>query len=155
MQMNDEVSLWTQDELAQAFALLMPASEARAMAARWWAIFADKVDEAGRYLHDGPWNEPQPSEAGDEFGGALEWQTVEQVEADGALFTGLTDASLEHLLLRLGDLHFALVALVSPELFVRMRAVREISLAGAQRSRSQLTAAVRTYRRLRGLPPPI
>jgi hypothetical protein len=77
------------------------------------------------------------------------------VAADEALFRNWNDEEAEGWLLRLGDIHLSLVALVNEDLCERMRRVRYMSRIGAKRDRLQLRRAVRAYRRTRGWPPAV
>ena len=151
--------LWTAAELGAAFALLLPETEARALAAEWFADFAGEpgdVDADGRYVHPGPWGGPRSPAPGDDEEDDPEWHAPEQVRQDEALFARWSDAeTVEWLGPRLGDIHLALAALVSDELYERMRAARFMSRRGAARNRLQLTRAVRAYRGARDWPPAV
>lgn len=151
--------LWTAAELGAAFALLLPEAEARALAAEWFADFAREhgaVDTDGRYVYSGSWGSPRPPVPGDDEEDAPEWHAPEQMRRDEALFAGWSDAdAIAWLGPRLGDIHLALSALVSRELYERMRAARFMSRRSAARNRLQLTRAVRSYRKARGWPPAI
>ena|SRR6185437_6148839 len=151
--------LWTAAELAAAFALLLPEAEAAALAKEWFASFAsepDDVDAGGRYVHRRAWGGPHPATPEDDEEDAPEWHAPEQVRRDEGLFSGWSHAeAVDWLGPRLGDIHLALAALVSDELYERMRVARFMSRRGAARNRLQLTRAVRAYRRARGWPPAV
>jgi hypothetical protein len=151
--------LWTAAELGTAFALLLPEAEARALAAEWFADFAgeaDRIDVEGRYLYPGSWGGPHPPTPGDDEEDAPEWHTSEQVRKDQTLFAGWSDAeTVTWLGPRLADIHLSLAALVSDELYERMRIVRFMSRRQAARNRLQLTRAVRAHREARGWPPAV
>jgi hypothetical protein len=151
--------LWTAAELGLAFALLLPEAEARALAAEWFADFAGKpgdIDADGRYVYPRPWGGPRSPAPGDDEEDAPEWHAPEQVRQDEALFAGWSDAeAVEWLGPRLADIHLALAALISDELYERMRAARFMSRRSAARNRLQLTRAVRAYRAAREWPPAV
>ena len=148
--------LFTRDELAAAFAFLLPTAKADELATRWWDEFADAVDATGCFVHHDTWGIPRPV---DEHEAAPqnkpEWHLPEIIATDEALFRNWSDEEAERWLLRLGDLHLALVALVNDDLFERMRRVRYLSRAAAERNRLQLTRAVRAYRSARKWPPAV
>jgi hypothetical protein len=155
MTQAEKTPLFTHEELVAAFTLLLPEQDARSMAARWWEMFADEVDASGRYVYFQRWGEPRPPEAGDELEDAPEWHTPERIRDDEALLSGWGERDAEGWLLGLRDLHLALLAILSDELYRRMRAARQISPRGAARSRLQLTRAVRAYREARNWPPAV
>lgn len=146
--------LFTRDELSDGFALLVSPARADELATRWFELFADEVDERGRFVYGEAWGSPQPrslSVARD----PEEQSSAESIERDEALFRHFDDAVAEDWLMRLGDLHLALVALVNDDLFERMSRARDMSEAAAARNRLQLQRAVRAYRRSRGWPPAV
>jgi hypothetical protein len=151
--------LWTAAELEAAFALLLPEAEARVLAAEWFASFAGEpgdVDADGRYVYPRPWGHVRPPAPGDDDEDAPEWHTPEQVRRDEALFASWSDAeTVSWLGPRLDDTHLSLAALISDELYERMRAARFMSRRSAARNRLQLTRAVRAYRNAREWPPAV
>jgi hypothetical protein len=66
--------LFTRDELAAAFELLLPAEKADTLATRWWEEFAYAVDADGRFLYPGTWGTPRPI---DEHEGTLNFPPVD------------------------------------------------------------------------------
>jgi hypothetical protein len=144
--------LFTQDELRRAFTLLLPPEHAAALAARWFAEFASSGELVdGMFVYPCAWAEPTdvPVQAVRDEDRA-EWDTPEIVAADERTFRTFTEADAEAWFLRLGDLHLALVALVSPDADARLQQVRRLSPRAAARSRLQIERAVRAYRAARG-----
>ena len=144
---------FTRDELAASFALLMPQDIAYQLAAEWWELFSEPGST--EYSHVTTWGPVKPVEPQGHVELAEEWNTPDMVLRDESLFLHYTDDDLRGLLLRLGDTHLALLALVNEDLFERMRQVRYMTNRGAARNRLQLTRAVRAFRRARGMPPTV
>jgi hypothetical protein len=138
--------LFSRSELAAAFALLMPSGPAEQLAERWFTEFAgDRTEESGWYLHPHSWNEH--AEQAPHRSSRPNRDESETKSQDEALFAPFTPADVEGLLFRLGDTHLALVALLNDETFERMRNVRGMTAAGAERNRKQLKRAVAAWRR--------
>jgi len=138
--------LFSHSELAAAFALLMPSGPAEQLADRWFTEFAsDRTDHNGWYLHPHSWN--QHSQQATRPTSRPNREESETESQDDLLFAPFTPADVEGLLFRLGDTHLALVALISDETFERMRQVRGMTAAGADRNRQQLQRAVAAWRR--------
>lgn len=152
---------FTVAELTAAFALLLPQPIAEALAKRWFETFADSVDSRGYYV-DLPWD----IRYDDDWAAALrdctiidtvieeepiadtpDWNVPAQVASDETLFDGFSEDSAEAHLLRFGELHLALVALVNDDLYERMRLVRGMTERGAERNRQQLRRGVDAYQR--------
>ena len=144
--------LFTQSELQRAFAFLLPPAHASTLAARWFADFAspDEVVD-GWYVYPTAWAEQTPDASADvRAEDRAAWDATEVRAADERTFASFTEANIEDWLMRLRDLHLALVALVSPDAYERMRQVRGMSPREAARNRLQLERAVRAYRAARG-----
>ena len=145
------VSLFSRAELAAAFGLLAPPDRATELATRWFDQFGGELDGEGRYVHASGWRRANGSPP---TGSTLDWDSPEGVVRDEALLSTVDPSDIDDLLLRLGDLHLALVALTSEAAFERMRAARGMSAEQSARNRQQLTrGAVRAYRKRVGLPP--
>ena len=143
------VPLFSRTELTAAFALLAPPEEAGRLAARWFAEFADATDEFDRYVLAGGWGDEAPLAPGEDPTDQCppELQGEADRRAAGAvLFRNMGPADLESILLGLGDLHLALLAVVSEENFERMRLVRRMSRRGAERNRLQIRRTVEEWR---------
>jgi hypothetical protein len=144
------IPLFTRDELSAAFALVFTDRRvAERLAARWFVeIAADDVDANGYFSHPDWTDEPPPGRA------AADGLVIAGPgEADESLaaahqryWGGWSNERKAEFLLRLSEFHLALVALVSPQLFERMRLARHMSPGAAARSRGHLTAVVRTLR---------
>ena len=147
--------LFTRDELAAAFMLLMPAAEAAKLATEWFGQFADEIDEQGRFVYPDTWGDPKPIEPRASVEPPAEWDLPEAVVADERTFQGWTDGDARAWFMRLGDLHLALVATVNEDLYERMRRARYMSNKVAARNRQQIVRAVRAYRIARGWPPAV
>jgi hypothetical protein len=145
--------LFTREELAAAFALLMPPGEADTLSRKWFDEFAEATDNTGRYVYPSAWGERKPIEPRARVAHLPEWDTAKTIARHEALFAQREPDELEQMFMRLSDLHLALVALVSDELFERMRQVRFLTNVSVARNRLQLLRAVRAYRRRVGLPP--
>lgn len=153
----ERTTLFSRDELAAAFALLLPRPRAEALATRWFEHSADEIDQHGRYLYPGPWNRPGgssiPAPAGTPSG--TDWDSPAWVAFDERTFAYMDEDDAEECFMALSDLHLALVALVSEELYQRMRIARGATEAQAARRRLQMIRAVRAYRRRMGWPPAV
>jgi len=153
---------FTVAELAAAFALLLPQPEAEALAKRWFETFADSVDPQGYYIDlpwdirfDDDWAEALRGgmiidtviEEGESIEDTPVWDAPAQVASDETLFNAFSEDSAEDYLMRFGDLHLALVALVNDDLYERMRLVRGMTESGAQRNRQQVRRGIDAYQR--------
>ena len=137
--------LFTRDELATAFALVFPApAVAERVAGQWFEQFTDDVDHEGRFVyHD--WHE-ETGEPDVVATGPAWTDTSKEHEAEAAWYRGWSDEQKAEFLLRFSDFHLALAALVSPQLFERMRAARGMTRAQAERSGAQMTRIARALR---------
>lgn len=144
------VPLFTRDELSAAFALLFTDQDvAGRIATQWWVeIATDDVDANGYFFHRDWTDAPPPAPTlADGLVLAQRSERTESVEAARQRFWGgWTDERKAEYLLRLSDFHLALVALVSPELFERMRLARHMTPDAAARSRDHLSSIVKTLR---------
>jgi hypothetical protein len=143
-----QTALFTQDELEDAFALIFAErGTAKRVAATWFERFADEVDAEGRFLYEDWREDTQGADATPEVvaaGPGLD--TAEAREHEAAYFRGWSDDEKAELLLSFSDFHFALVGLVSPELFERMRRARGRTVAQAERGRTQMARIVTALR---------
>jgi hypothetical protein len=147
--------LFSRDELGAAFALLLPGAHANELATRWFEQFAEEVDEHGRYVHPEPWASPDDAPPPPAAAERPDWSSAEWIERDEAFFQHFDEAAADDWLMRMGDLHLSLVALVNDDLFARMMRVRGMTESMAARNRLQMQRAVRAYRRSRGWPPAV
>ena len=135
--------LFTLEELTRAFELVFqdPATAA-GLAREWFPRFADETDGEGRLLH--PDYDGVPISTLVIRKGNLSPAELEAHER--RYFSGWSDERKREFLMGFSDLHVALVALVSPAAFERLRVARGISMEAAERSRQQMlrwTAALR------------
>lgn len=156
------VRYFTVAELAAAFALLLPQAKAEALAKKWFEMFAHSVDAQGYYV-DLPWDIRDDDRFGSLRGTIItdtvieeevsaadtppDWNAPAEIARDETLFDKFSEDSAEAHLLKFGDLHLALVALVNAELYERMRQVRGMTEGVAQRNRQQLRRGVDAYQR--------
>ena len=145
---------FSRDELAAAFALLLPAKKAELLADEWFETIAGS-DADGLYVHPSTWGSPREVEPQASVDVPPEWSAPDVIRRDESLFLTRSEEEVRDLLLRLGDTHLALLAVVSEDLYERMRQARFMTNEGAARNRLQAIRAVRAYRRARGLPPAV
>lgn len=144
------IPLFNRDELTAAFALIFrDPAVAHQVAGRWFEEMAgDDVDAEGRFLYR-DWHEEAGMPLGepDAFGaGSHPYDTPEAHEAEAASFRGWSDERKSELVLSFSSFHFDLVALVSPELFERMRAASGMTAEQAEVSRAQMERIARALR---------
>ena len=142
------------DELTAAFALLLPAKTAELLADEWFETIAGSAAD-GRYVHPSTWGSPREVEPQARVNVPPEWNAPDVITRDESLFLTRSEEDVRDLLLRLGDTHLALLAVVNEDLYERMRQARFMTNEGAARNRLQVIRAVRAYRRARGLPPTV
>ena len=131
-----------------AFALIFAErSTAKRVAATWFERFADDVDAEGRFLcEDWRMGRRVPDATPDLVAAGPALDTAEARAHEAAYFTGWSDEEKEEFLLSFSDFHFALVGLVSPELFERVRRARGRTIAQAERGRAQMARIVTALR---------
>jgi len=143
-----QTALFTRGELEAAFALIFTERETAAqVAATWFERFADEVDADGRFLYEDWHEETQVANTTPDVvaaGPALD--TAEARAHEAAYFSGWSDEEKAEFVLSFSDFHFALVGLVSPELFERMRRARGRTVAQAERGRTQMARIVTALR---------
>jgi hypothetical protein len=146
---------FSRDELTAAFALLLPPKDAELLANEWFETIGAGSDADGRYVHSSTWGPPREVEAQSRVDVPAEWNAPDVVARDENLFLSWSYQDVRDWLLRLGETHLALLALVNDDLYERMRQVRFMTNKGAARNRLQVLRAVRAYRRAHGLPPAV
>ena len=146
---------FSRDELTAAFALLLPATQAELLAKEWFETIGGDSGTDGRYVHRSTWGPPREIEPHAPVDVPAQWNAPDVIARDESLFLNRSYEDVRDLLLRLGDTHLALLALVNDDLYERMRQVRFMTNEGAARNRLQVLRAVRAYRRARGLPPAV
>lgn len=139
------VSLFTRDELATAFRLLMSPEAADRWATEWFNRFADEtdVDEHGRYLYR-DWDDESPSDdailSRSQHADPLPGRTgYERFAEEG-------DDDVGEYLMSFSDFHLNLVALSSSTLNERVRVLRGDSEEKAARRRAQMLRIVDSMR---------
>ncbi len=140
------IPLFTKAELKAGFGLILPSASAAETADEWWDQFADEVDDRGYFLYDQDPQSPalRPDNA---LADGSRYQAPEKREAqERLLWGGMTIADRRELLLRFSSFHFRLLALLSPDLFERMRLAEDLSVATAERGREQMKRIVAAIR---------
>ena len=137
-------SLFTRDELAAAFGLLLPPELAGRWADEWFERFVDEddLDAAGRFVYRPLDEEEEPPAVGDEsiYDSPLPDRTGYEY------FRDKSDDDVGEYLMSFSDFHLSLVSLVSPELFERVRKARGDSPARADRQRRQMRRIIAAMR---------
>lgn len=136
-------SLFTRDELAAAFALLLPPDSAGRWADEWFERFVDQddLDAAGRFVYR-PFYEEEPPAVDDES--ILDSPLPERTGHE--YFRDKSDDEVGEYLMSFSDFHLSLVSLISPELFERVRRARGDSPARADRQRRQMRRIIAAMR---------
>jgi hypothetical protein len=118
--MTQGTPLFSQQELARAFALVVPDDRASELSADWFA--EGDVDQLGNYLYrDWEFDPRPPSPATD---GPQIVAGGTGVSNDFSPWRNLSERSKELMLEGFSDFHLDLLSLVSPELFERIRTIR-------------------------------
>lgn len=126
---------------------MVPADVAERTASRWFSEFAlGKVDADGCFVWDGT------AFAGEDAPGDASLNALivtdpglsrtDRELAERAFWAGLSVRERVELLMQFSALHFSLLALVSDELFERMRTARGLTREQAEHNREQTRRAV-------------
>jgi hypothetical protein len=141
------VALFTVDDLALAFGMIVSAPTATEWAAEWFRQYADRIDAAGFFVYEPWWTDeggPPPDARAGLAGGSL------RHPANGApSYAGLRGWSKEkkfEFLMRFSDVHLDLLTLVSAELSARIREIRRDSESAAARRRENVLRLVEALR---------
>ena len=105
---------FSQDELTAAFGLLLPAEEAQLLAKEWFETIGAASDADGRYVHPSTWGPPREVEPQERVDVPPEWNAPDVIARDESLFLNWSYKDVRDWLLRLGETHLALLALVLP-----------------------------------------
>jgi hypothetical protein len=141
------IPLFTQPELEAAFALILPTKAAGATARRWWRDFATKVDERGYFLSDDQVTTPGlPQNTPQVVGVHGRMSEKERSAQERVFWSSISVDERVDLLMRFSSFHFALLALVSEDLYERMRLARKASIEQAATSRAQMRRIVAAIR---------
>jgi len=145
------IALFNQAELEAAFRLMLPPEVAASTADRWFNEIAGEVDANGYFLYE-DWHEKVGLSPGHPDALMVQTRHVSDEERRARERAYWATQSVEDLvewLMRFSGLHFALVALVSEELFERMRLAEGLTLEQAERSRVQMRNIVAAIGRAR------
>jgi len=123
-----QVPLFTEAELAKAFAFLLPEADAQRVAADWFASNVENLEKGGYFMYEhwAPSADESPNLA--IAVGPPRDSSIEAIASDEAAFwNGLSQAErIEWICPRFSGIHFDFVAQLSTEHFERMRsALRE------------------------------
>lgn len=124
------IPLFTREELARAFGLLLPAHKASELAREWFEIFGDEgsVDGSGRYLYSNWRDHPSVREHVRSQPDAEIFVPATERLIGGTMYDWLLTMpheKLEELLISFSDFHLDLVSLSSPDLRRRVELVRQ------------------------------
>lgn len=142
--------LFTQQELATAFALVLPEDEARAVASRWFGMFADDVDPEGYFMCEPavPWHQSPHRYSIAAVGPYRDPNTTEPPRFID--LEGYTLDEKREWLLRWSHATLRIAMLASPEVFERVRQNYGSTHEQAERMRAEGMAMVAALRVLPG-----
>lgn len=112
------IPLFTKKELTQAFSYVIGPERAGNVAAKWFFLFADSVDSAGRFLYDCNYSDSTPPME-------VSFQTRSGLEVVNRNWLAeLSDEQKENLLLGFSDFLLDLVSLVSSHIAHQVEIIR-------------------------------
>jgi hypothetical protein len=144
----DPLPLFTRDELAAAFRLVLPPDVADRCAREWFDQCAsESVDQRGYFLYKEWWDQ-SGAPAAPARGLVVQTASVTDAERDAherKFFGSMTLADRIDLLMRFSDFHLNLVALVSDDVKRRVQAAIRASDGQMERRVTQMRRIVRAF----------
>jgi hypothetical protein len=143
--------LFTVDELTAAFGHVLPTVAARQWAVEWFVRFTDEtcIDEDGYFLYEDVraslYNSPEFAAYLPEISAGAN-RELSSEEPHYPLLRGMTEVEKGEFLMSFSDFNLNLLAMVSPELFERVRAVTGDPVEVAQKKRRQMLRIVEEMR---------
>jgi len=140
------VPLFTEADLARAFAYLLPAADAQRVAREWFASNGETTEPGAYFMYE-HWepsgDEPQNVAIGPPYDTSIE--AIARREA--AFWNDLSQSQrVERLCPRFSVIHFDFVAQLSDDHFERMRSALQNSPEGAERRRRIVQRVVELIR---------
>ena len=134
------VALFNLSELEAAFRFLLPPTVASQAARRWFEMRAGELDSNGYFVYQ-DWHEEAGIPPGAPDAIMVQTRDVPETERESSERRWWASRSVDDVvdhLLGFSSLHFRLVALVSEDLFERMRLAEGLTLDQAERGRKQM-----------------
>jgi|SRR5437870_4577613 len=144
----EPLPIFTRDELAAAFRLVLPPDVADRCARQWFDQFASgSVDQRGYFLYE-EWWDRSGAPTGLAQGLAVQIGSVTDAERDAherKVFGSMTLADRINLLMRFSDFNLNLVALVSDDVKRRVQAAIGASNGQMERRLTQMRRIVKAF----------
>jgi hypothetical protein len=144
----EPVPIFTCDELAAAFRLVLPPDVAERCARQWFDQFAsESMDQRGTFLYKEWWDQPG-APRGLAEGLVVQTGSFTETERDGherKVLGSMTVADRINLLMRFSDFHLNLVALVSEDVKRRVQVALGASDAQMERRLTQMRRIVKAF----------
>ena len=144
----EPVPIFTCDELAAAFRLVLPPDVAERCARQWFDQFAsESMDQRGKFVYKEWWDQPR-APRGLAEGLVVQNGSFRETERDGherKFFGSMSVADRINLLMRFSDFHLNLVALVSEDVKRRVQAALGASDEQMERRLTQMRRIVDAF----------